>query len=97
METIDTWQQIGLMLLIPGVLGVFYQCVKFVRKTLPDNFGNNPGFGCLEVMVLPWFSAICIGVGLVTQSWMWPIVVFGVDLFSIGVLATLLAQIFGGK
>jgi hypothetical protein len=94
MEAISTWQGLGLALLIPGALGVFYQCAKFVRKTLPDNFGNNPGFGCLEVMVLPWFSLSCIGAGLLSRSWLWPIVIFPVGLFATGFLATLLARKF---
>lgn len=92
----EIWGQLGYVLLVIGVPGVCYQSIIFVRKTLPANYGNNPGFGCLEIMVLPWFLAGCIGAGLVLQSLLWAVIIFGAGFFLIGFLAQLLAFVFGG-
>ncbi len=90
------WEQLGLVLLIIGVLGVSYQCVIFVKETIPETYGGNPGFGCLEVMVAPWFATGCTGLGLLMQSWMWGVGAFGIGIFCFGFLAMLLAHLFGG-
>ena len=87
---------LGLILTIAGLAGVAYQCLIFVRVTLPDNYGKNPGFGCLEMMVMPWFSVTCIGVGLLTQSWLGGAFIFGIGMFSFGFFAILLSRLFGG-
>lgn len=93
----DFWQSLGYLLLVIAVPGFCYQCVVFVRKTLPENFGNNPGFGCLEMMVQPWFLIGCVGAGLALHSWVWALALFGVGIFAVGLLAQLLAHIFGAK
>lgn len=93
----NMWVLLGYFLLAIGVTGFCYQCIIFVRKTLPQNYGSNPGFGCLEKMVQPWFMAGCVGAGLALQSFFIAITVFAVGFFSIGFLAQLLAHVFGKK
>ncbi len=90
------WGQLGLFLLIIAALGFCYQCGVFVRKTLPDNYGSNPGFGCFEVTVMPWFMVGCVGAGLVLQSFLWAAIIFGFGFFALGFFAQLLAHLFGG-
>lgn len=91
------WQNIGFILLFIGLIGVLYQCVKFVKITIPEYYGRNPGFGCLDMMVQPWFITGCIGLGLVMQSWLWGCITFGLGLFFFGFLAMLLGHLFGSK
>jgi len=89
------WGTLGIILLIVGVAGVGYQGIRYVKEVLPDNYGNNPGFGCFEVMVTPWHAAASIGLGLFMQSWMLGVVVLGIGLFCYGFLAMLLGRLFG--
>ena len=91
------WEKLGIILPIIGFAGVAYQCLIFVTKTIPDNFGSNPGFGCFETMVMPWFSIACIGTGLLLQSWIWGVGIFAIGMFSFGFLASLLSKIFGNS
>lgn len=91
------WEQLGLVLLIIGVLGVIYKCVIFVKETMPENYGGNPGFGCLEMMVRPWFATACIGFGLLIHSWKWGVGTFVIGFLLFGFLAMLLARLFGGR
>jgi len=88
------WNQIGLILMIVGLLGALYQCVVFVREVVPQTFGGNPGFGYLEKMVFPWLAMGTIGVGLFTMSWGWVAIVFVGGFFMFGFLAQLLARLF---
>ena len=90
------WGNLAIVSMTIGTLGVCYQCVKFVRQTIPENYGSNPGFGCLESMVMPWFATACIGLGLFMQSWVSGAVVFAIGIFCIGFLAMLLGHLFGG-
>jgi hypothetical protein len=87
------WVLLGLLLLIVGVLGVIYQCVIFVKEILPTNYGN-PGFGCLETMVAPWFALGCFGLGVFMHSWKWGVMVFGFGILPFGFLAMLLERRF---
>lgn len=91
------WEQVEWILLSVGVVGFVVQCVRFVRVTLPENFGSNPGFGALEVMVAPWLIIGSVGLGLVLDSWKWGGIVFGLGMFSTGLLAMLLGRLFGGR
>jgi len=88
------WEWTGLILLITGLLGAIYQCVVFVREVVPATYGGNPGFGCLEMMVMPWLVTGTVGVGLFTMSWGWIAVVFVVGFFGFGFLAQLLGRLF---
>ncbi|MES0370816.1 MAG: hypothetical protein ABUK11_00920 [Mariprofundaceae bacterium] len=90
-------EQVGLILLTVAVLGFAFQCLKFVWVTLPENYGSNPGFGCFEMMVMPWFAGACIGVGLLMQSWIWGVTVFVVGIFTLGFFAMLLTALFGDR
>jgi hypothetical protein len=89
------WQVLGLFLLMLGGLGVYCKCIAFVRVTLPQNYGSNPGFGQFETMCLLWVAGLCIGLGLIMQSWLWGFVSFGIGFFLLGLLAMLLARLFG--
>ena len=90
-------EMLGPVLIVIGILGVIYQCVIFIKETLPANYGNNPGFGCFEVMTCPWFAAGSFGLGLFMQSWRWGFMVFGFGMFFMGFLAMLLARLFRGQ
>ncbi len=91
------WELLGTILLIAGVLGVSYQCVIFVREIVPQNYGGNPGFGCLEMMVAPWYAIGCLGAGLLMQSWVWGTSLFVSGFLCFGFLAMLLGRLFGGR
>ena len=56
---------LGYALVAIGAAGFVTRSVEFVRITIPDNYGSNPGFGAYESMVLPWFAAGFIGLGFV--------------------------------
>ena len=90
------WGNLGLMLLIIGLLGVSYQCVIFVKETIPGNYGRNSGIGCFEMMVMSWLATGRIGVGLFMHSWIWGAIVFGISIFFFGFLTMLLSHLFGG-
>ncbi len=89
-----TWDALGLLLLVIAACGFGYQCWVFVRRILPQNYGSNPGFGCFEVMVMPWLVTGSAGTALAAQSWAWGIGVFVAGFFSSGFLATLLGRGF---
>ncbi len=88
---------VSIALLVIGGLGVCWQCVVFVRKTLPENYGSNPGFGCLETKVLPWHVITTIGAGMMLKSWSWGIGILVLGIFGYGLIAMLLGKLFGGK
>ena len=90
-------EQAGLVILIVAVTGFAIQCVKFVRVTLPENYGNNPGFGCFEMMVMPWLITGCVGTGLMMQSWKWGMAILIAGFFLSGMFAMLLARLFGKR
>ena len=90
-------QNFTIALMCLGALGILYQSVVFVMQTIPENFGQNPGFGCYEAMVAPWFLAFCIGLGLFMQSWIWGAAVFIPGMFLFGALAMLLGSLFGDR
>ena len=54
--------------------------VQFVRITIPENFGSNPGFGAYESSRWPWWFALSAGVGLTTSFRI------GVALFVLGLI-----------
>ena len=78
-----------------GSLGMIVKTVTFVRITLPENFGSNPGFGAYEVSMAPWWGALCLAFGLYTGRVLVPVVVFVVGLFGLGLVAQLLGRVFG--
>ncbi len=94
-EAKEMWEGLGLLLLIVGSLGAGYKCVTFAKVTIPGNYGSNPGFGRLEMMVMPWLAGACLGLGLFMQSWIWGVGSFGVGVFFFGFLAQLLSRLFG--
>ena len=91
------WVKLGVVLLVVGAAGFVLQCVKFVRVTLPENYGGNPGFGALETRVAPGFAIACLGLGLALGSWKWGLIVFGLGMFATGFVAMALARLFGGR
>ena len=90
-------EMLGPVLIVVGILGVIYQCVIFVKETLPANYGNNPGFGALEMKVFPWVASVGIGLGLMLHSWIWGVSVLAFGLLGSGFLAMLLGRLFGGN
>ena len=80
-----------------GVLGVSLRTVEFVRVTMPENYGSNPGFGAYESMCLPWWALGAVGVGLATGSWLvgWLALVSG--LFVLGIGSHLLGRLFARR
>lgn len=80
-----------------GVVGWVVRSVGFVRVTLPKHFGSNPGFGAYETLVVPWFTAICIGLGLVFGSWPWALIPMGLGFFALGFVAMALGRLFGRR
>ncbi len=85
---------LGIALIGIGVLGMVIKTVEFVRVTIPDHFGSNPGFGVYESMSFPWWASVGIGVGI-TASWRIGLVGFAVGLFALGLLAQILGRVFG--
>lgn len=86
---------ISLLLLMAGLAGAGYQCVRFVTQTIPHNYGNNPGFGVLEVMVMPWHVMTSVGIGAMLESKEWGVAVFIIGIFCFGPVITLLSRLFG--
>ena len=84
-----------LLLLMAGLVGVVYQCVRFVTQTIPHNYGNNPGFGVLEVAVMPWHAMASVGIGFMLESKEWGVAVFVIGILCIGAIVTLLSRLFG--
>jgi len=91
------WELLGLILLIIGVLGACYQCVIFVKETIPQNYGSNPGFGSLEIMVMPWLVTASVGVWVLMQSWKWGAILYVIGVISFGFLAMLLGRLYSGQ
>ena len=88
---------IGHALMAAGVIGFVVRSVEFVRVTIPRNYGSNPGFGAYESMVLPWFSAGFIGLGIVLGSWRWALLPIAAGLVGLGFVAMLLSKVFGRR
>ncbi len=91
------WLYLGIALLAAGVMGLLVRSVEFVRVTIPDNLGSNPGFGAYESMVIPWYLIACCGLGLVTGSWRWALLPAAVGLFALGFVAMALGRLFGRR
>ena len=89
------WGKLGIIPLLIGIVGVAYQSLIFVKQTIPENYGNNPGFGCFETMILPWLALACIGIGLLLWSWIWAVCIFMIGMFCFGFLASWLSRTFG--
>ena len=85
---------LGIALVGGGVLGLVVKTVEFVRVTIPNNFGSNPGFGAYETMSFPFWAALSIGVGILTSVKV-GLVCFAVGLFSLGFFAQALGLVFG--
>lgn len=81
-------------LLLTGAAGLVFSAIRFVRVTLPHNYGSNPGFGAFEASALPWWVAGSIGVGLLT-SFQTGAVSFALGIVVLGVVAQILSRIFG--
>jgi hypothetical protein len=96
-EMTNLLQPLGYLLLVIAIPEFCYQCIVFVRQTPPRNYGNNPGFGCLEMIVRPWFLVGCVGTGLATQSLFWALAHLAAGFFLIGFLAQFLAHVFDNK
>jgi len=88
------WEKFGLILLVISAFGCAFQCFVFVSKTLPKNYGSNPGFGCFESMIMPWYFCGCIGLALFTDSWLVGLLVLVIGFFCLGLVANLLAHFF---
>lgn len=86
---------ISLMLLVVGLTGAGCQCVRFVTQTIPHNYGSNPGFGVLEVMVMPWHIMASVGLGMMLQSKGWGMAVFFIGIFCFGPIVLLLSRLLG--
>jgi hypothetical protein len=84
-------------LIVGGAVGILIRTLEFVRVTLPENYGVNPGFGCYESMIAPWYALVCVGVGLLTASWVVGGVALLIGLFASGFLAMLLGRLFGRR
>ena len=84
----------GPALIAIGGLGVLAQAVRFVRVTMPGNYGRNPGFGAFESMAMPWWIVLCVGVAI-QGSMKAGAVTFLVGLFGLGLTAQLLDRLFG--
>ena len=67
---------------------------QFVRVTIPENFGSNPGFGAYESSCWPWWFALAAGVGLMT-SFAVGAAFFIVGFFALGFVAQILGRFFG--
>ena len=87
----------GITLVAIGALGFLIRSREFVRVTLPQNFGSNPGFGCYETMVLPWFISLCLGGGLLASSWKLGLISFTLGLVLLGLVPQVLARLFGTR
>lgn len=85
---------VGIALMVVGGLGLVARSVEFVRVTLPANYGSNPGFGCYETMVLPWFACGCAGAGLLLSSWRTGLGALVAGLLLLGFLGQLLSRVF---
>ena len=85
---------VGVALVAIGVVGVVLKTVEFVRVTMPNNHGLNPGFGAFQTMALPAWVAASIGVGILT-SWKVGVVCVVVGFLTLGFLAQLLGYVFG--
>lgn len=83
-------------LLLIGATGVVHSAIRFVRVTLPHNFGSNPGFGVFETSALPWWAAGSIGVGLLT-SFRAGAVTFALGIVVLSLSGQLLGRIFGNR
>lgn len=84
-----------IILLGVGVLGRVGASAHFVRVTISNNFGSNPGFGAFESSCLPWWAACSIAVGMLT-SWPIGVAMLVIGLFGLGFVAQLLGRLFGG-
>lgn len=85
---------LGFGLIMLGAVGYVVRTVEFVRVTIPENYGSNPGFGAYESMVLPWFAVGFLGVGLLLGSWLWAVVPIIIAPFALGIIALLLGRLF---
>jgi apolipoprotein N-acyltransferase len=83
-------------LFVVGGAGLLWKTVHFVRVTIPENFGSNPGFGAYEVTVVPWWLLVSIGVGSLTSGWIGAVCMV-LGSFALGFFAQLLARVFGGS
>ena len=83
------------VLVAVGVLGVSLRTVEFVRVTMPENYGSNPGFGAYESMCLPWWVLGAVGVGLAAGSWQAGALTLATGLLVLGVLSHVLGRLFG--
>ena len=88
---------VAVLLVVVGLLGVSLRTVEFVRVTMPENFGSNPGFGAYESMCLPWWSLGAVGVGLWTGSWRLGWWALASALLVLGIGGHLLGWLFGRR
>ena len=88
---------VAVALVIVGVLGVSLRTVEFVRVTMPENYGSNPGFGAYESMCLPWWALGAVGVGLQAGSWRLGGIALVSGLLVLGVASQLLGRLFGRR
>ena len=82
------------VLTVMGALGVLVSAVRFVRVTLPQNYGSNPGFGAFESSALPWWLLASVGIGL-RSGWRTGVLTFALGFIALSVLALLLGRVFG--
>ena len=91
-----TRDYLALALLLAGTVGLVLSAIRFVRVTLPHNYGSNPGFGVFETSALPWWAAGSVGVGLLT-TFPAGAGAFAVGLLVLTVSGQLLGRIFGNR
>lgn len=84
----------GPTLIAIGALGVVARAVHFVRVTMPENYGRNPGFGAFEAMAMPWWIVLCVGVGI-QGSLRAGALAFVAGFIVLGLTAHLLGRLFG--
>ena len=77
-----------------GSLGMIVRTLQFVKVTIPENFGSNPGFGAYESSCWPWWFALAVGVGLMTSFGVGA-AMFVLGMFALGFVAQLLGHLFG--
>jgi len=85
------------VLVTVGVLGIGLRTVEFMRVTMPENYGSNPGFGAYESMCLPWWALGAVGVGFAAGSWQAGGLALASGLLVLGVLSHVLGRLFGRR
>ncbi|MCH1571910.1 MAG: hypothetical protein L7S64_11250 [Longimicrobiales bacterium] len=92
MNSLPPWTPWALIVI--GSIGMIVGTVRFVRVTIPNNYGSNPGFGVYEAACSPWWLCLSVGVAARTSPGVGA-VLFMLGLFGLGFFAQLLGRLFG--